>query len=390
MIIRKCTLMGALLLAGGYAQANDLQINGFLNVTAGALDNKAIAGSPATQTYDTTVGMDVNTLAGIQFQKKVNDSTSATLQLVSRGQDGYSTEAAWAYVTFSPTDSTDIRFGRLRTPFFHYSEFLEVGYAYNWTTPPHIVYRLEDMSSYTGADIVQRFTLGKADGYLQAFFGRYKDDFYFNAEEYEMELHNAFGFSGLINYGDFGARAGYQQAKFFINGLVNDGTGTRFLDNAAYLLGNGGAGMAPIKDYVPQGDISAFTQASLFWDNGSTSVVAEYTWLRHDSHILVDDDAWLVTAAQRLGEYTVHLTYAQQDDKVKKGAPQIAQKFAEQKDSSTTLGVRWDYNTSTAFKVEASYITKEDASARMATSDPTAPLKYSSGTLFAIGMNLIF
>src|SRR5690554_5648858 len=128
MTLKKLGIASAILLAGAQtAYANDLQINGFLNVTAGVLDNKDIEDGFTTGGYDTTLGFDQHTLAGLQISKKVNDNTSATVQLMSRGKQGYKTETAWAYVTYDLSDNTAIRFGRLRTPFFQYSDFLEVG-----------------------------------------------------------------------------------------------------------------------------------------------------------------------------------------------------------------------------------------------------------------------
>src|SRR5690554_937126 len=94
MTLKKLGIASAILLAGAQtAYANDLQINGFLNVTAGVLDNEKIIDSPAAPGYDTTVGFDSQTLGGLQISKKVNDNTSATIQLMSRGSQDYQTEA---------------------------------------------------------------------------------------------------------------------------------------------------------------------------------------------------------------------------------------------------------------------------------------------------------
>ena len=89
----------------------------------------------------------------------------------------------------------------------------------------------------------------------------------------------------------------------------------------------------------PQGQQSQFwDEGSLFWDNGSTSLVAEYTALHHDSAILNDDNAWLVSAAQRIGDFTVHATYSQTEDSLKGGSIGTAQKLNADKANSTTLG----------------------------------------------------
>src|SRR5690554_1330701 len=395
MTLKKLGIASAILLAGAQtAYANDLQINGFLNVTAGVLDNKDIEDGFTTGGYDTTLGFDQHTLAGLQISKKVNDNTSATVQLMSRSKQGYKTETAWAYVTYDLSENTAIRFDRLRTPFFQYSDFLEVGYAYNWITPPAIVYHLDTMSAMTGIDMTHQFTMGAVDGSFQIYTGRFKDDFDLDGDTYEMELRSAVGAVLNLNAGNFGGRASYQQAGFYINNL--DPSGNRALDSLLNLAQSFGPAYPDLdlNNIEPQGQTATFFQGSLFWDNGSTSLVAEYTGLRHDSDLLNDDDAWMVSAAQRFGDFTTHLTYAYAEDKIKSGAVGTAQKFSEAQDSSITLGLRYDYSSSVAFKTEAHYITSKSAESRQDNlPDPAAgglALDKNTGSLYTIGMSIVF
>lgn len=395
MTLKKLGIASAILLAGAQtAYANDLQINGFLNVTAGVLDNKDIEDGFTTGGYDTTLGFDQHTLAGLQISKKVNDNTSATVQLMSRGKQGYKTETAWAYVTYDLSDNTAIRFGRLRTPFFHYSDFLEVGYAYNWVTPPTIVYRLDSMSTLTGVDFTHQFTMGAIDGAFQLYTGRYKDDFELRGDTYDAELSSAAGAVLNLNAGNFGGRLSYHQAELSFKDLVADSdVNGRNLDNLIFIASQFGLDDA----FQATGQNSSFYQGSLFWDNGSTSLIAEYTALRHDSHILNDDDAWLVSIAQRFGDVTAHLTYATAANKVKDGNVGIVQRFSESEESDIIAGLRYDYSSSVALKAEAHYITINNAATRadqMTTVGPVAAseldLDKNTGSLYTIGMSIVF
>lgn len=398
MVLKKIGLAAAVLLAGTQVTyANDLQINGFLNVTAGVLDNKDIEDGFTTGGYDTTLGFDQHTLAGLQISKKVNDNTSATVQLMSRGKQGYKTETAWAYVTYDLSDNTAIRFGRLRTPFFHYSDFLEVGYAYNWVTPPTIVYRLDSMSTLTGVDITHQFTMGAMDGSFQLYTGRYKDEFELRGDTYDAELASTVGAVFSLNSGNFGGRLSYHQAGLHFNGL--DDTGTRDLDQLLGLSNLVSQALStPIDSFEASGQTSSFYQGSLFWDNGSTSLIAEYTALRHDTHILNDDDAWLVSLAQRFGDVTAHLTYAVANNKVKDDNVGIVQKFAESEESDIIAGLRYDYSSSVALKAEAHYITVNKADTRVGSLlqslDPltssSLDLDKKTGSLYTIGMSIVF
>ena len=80
------------------SQANDLNINGFLSVGASMLDNDKVEISG----YDTDGGFKQDTILGLQLSKQVNDSTTVTGQLVSRGSEDYNTESAWAILISPP------------------------------------------------------------------------------------------------------------------------------------------------------------------------------------------------------------------------------------------------------------------------------------------------
>src|SRR5690554_3549661 len=318
---------------------------------------------------------------------------------MSRGKQGYKTETAWAYVTYDLSDNTAIRFGRLRTPFFHYSDFLEVGYAYNWVTPPTIVYRLDSMSTLTGVDFTHQFTMGAIDGAFQLYTGRYKDDFELRGDTYDAELSSAAGAVLNLNAGNFGGRLSYHQAELSFHDLdpTLPEADLRNLDKVLAAAIGAVPFIGAVDSFEASGQNSSFYQGSLFWDNGSTSLIAEYTALRHDSHLLNDDDAWLVSIAQRFGDVTAHLTYATAKNKVKDGNVGIVQRFAESEESDIIAGLRYDYSSSVALKAEAHYITINNAATRadqMTTVGPVAAseldLDKNTGSLYTIGMSIVF
>ncbi|UXD86482.1 porin [Thalassolituus hydrocarboniclasticus] len=374
MVLRKSGLAVAVLLAFSPAAfSSDLNINGFMNVTAGNLSTEDIS----LDGYDDGVSFDVGTLVGLQISKQVNETTSATMQLISRGSDNYSTEASWAYVTYAASEDTDIRMGRLRTPFFYYSDFLEVGYAYNWVRPPSIVYRLDAFSSISGVDVTHRFAIGGMDGSVQAYTGRYNDDFTLSGDTYNIELRRAAGMVFSLNSGDFGARLSYHQADLTLDAnAALAGPDGRALDN----LAAGGALAGVGDEFTADEDKAKFYQASVSYDNGSTAVIAEWTALDQTTALLNDDSAYLISAAQRFGDTTVHLTYTASEDDLESGVVGQVQKNAESKENSIILGMRYDYDSSTAFKVDIQQHDEELVNGA----------KGESGILYNVGMSLVF
>jgi len=324
----------ASLIAAPAMAGEDLQINGFLSVGATMADSNdaTIAGA------DNQGGFKNDNVLGLQIQKQVNDSTTVTGQLVSRGTDDYKTEAAWAFVTYAATDDLDLRMGRLRIPFFYYSDFLEVGYAYNWVRPPEEVYRI-GFSSFDGVDLTQRFSSGNFDGSVQVYYGRFQGDLTIGGNPLDTDLRNLTGIALAGEVGNFGSRLSYHQAELIIPASAAD----------------------PVEDFRYSGQTSTFLEAALTYDDGDNSVIAEWTQLDHDTSALLDDSAWLVSAARRIDEVVIHLTYSTQVDKYDSGINGDMQKARGlgTEETSTTLGLRWDYDSSAALKFEVQHNDEE-------------------------------
>jgi hypothetical protein len=371
MSLSKKTLLALTLAsATGLTHANDLQINGFMSVGIGIAptDDITVTG------FDSDANFSTDTLVALQISKQINETTSATTQLVSRGSEAYDTNAAWAYVSYKADKNTDVRVGRLRTPFFYYSDFLEVGYAYNWVRPPEEVYRLDAFSSVNGVDLTRRFSMGSVDGSVQAYFGRFNGPYSVGGSTYEFELKNFGGLVTNFSFGDFGARLSYHQADVYSD---LDPAGGRALDGLLAVA----ASLGRADDFDVSGQTSQFIEAAGTWDNGEYAFVAEYTALRQKSESILDDNAFLVTGAKRLGTTTLHLTYASQRDMVEGDSIQKALKSnAQQHEETYVLGARYDYDSGTAFKLEAQYQNEKTING----------VDGKSGMLYSAAIDLIF
>lgn len=315
--------------AAPFTYANDdLRINGFLSVGASMADSDDVHVSG----IDNQGGFKNDNILGLQLSKQINDSTTVTGQLVSRGIDDYSTEAAWAFVSYAATDDLDLRMGRLRVPFFYYSDFLEVGYAYNWVRPPEEVYRIP-FSSVDGIDLTQRFSSGSIDGSVQFYYGRYEGPLVTSIGTYDADFRNFTGLTLSTNMDNFGSRLSYHQAELIVDGLPT----------------------APLgDDFDMTGQTTTFLEAALTYDNGTSSMVAEWTALDYGTAAFLDDSAWLVAYAHRLGDISLHATYTEHKSEYESGTNGATQKAAIGDDESTSiiLGMRWDYDSSSAFKFE--------------------------------------
>ena len=376
------------------AKSSDLNIYGFMSVGVGILDKDEVT----IEGFEGEGNFKQDTILALQVSKQVNDKTTATGQLVSRGTDDFKTEAAWAFVSYQATEDFTARMGRLRIPFFYYSEFLEVGYAYNWVRLPSDIYNIP-FSSFDGVDFTQRFSIGSLDNSIQVNYGRLTDDMNIFDEDYKADLRNMAGISLNSTYGDWGFRLGGQRTEMTLDTQVNDEYSTALINAATAkgmhdALGTAETGAALIaagkeltkvegsvrridqgqtgavllsqqmaldldveEEFAFDGHTADFYNAAITYDNGDYSFITEVIAIEYESGLLVDNRAWLASVAKRIGSTTTHLTYSNSRDILNSGDSGKLQKALnlQGEDKSVTLGLRYDYDVNTALKVEAQY-----------------------------------
>ncbi|MFY0639544.1 MAG: hypothetical protein JXR16_00765 [Bermanella sp.] len=391
------------------AADDDLGIYGFLSVGAAVLDTENRVDSNNIN-YGNSVSLDgfdedsgnfkQDAIFGLQITKQVNDKTSATGQLVSRGGSNYNTEAAWAFVTYNATKDIDIRMGRLRIPFFYYSEFLEVGYAYNWVRTPSDVYSLP-FSSFDGADITKRFSFGRFDGSVKLNYGRFTETIDLYGDNYEADLTNIVGIVAELNRGDFGFRLSAQQAEVTFDMDKGDGqfdaAAGRFVSdsgrlvddlraNAIGAIANSAFNDAQKEELKEEFTFDAhkanFYDAAFTYNNGTYGLVAEANSIIYESALLMDIDAWLVSVSRRISDVTLHATYSTSKSDFDSGNAGLIQKQLplHGEDVSMILGARYDYSSGTALKFEVEH------------HDEKIHLNQdgNSGMLYSVAVDMIF
>jgi hypothetical protein len=372
-IIRSTIAISVLAASTVHADSGDLNIYGFMSVGVGILDSDKVT----IEGFEGEGNFKQDTILALQITKQVNDKTTATGQLVSRGTDDFKTEAAWAFVAYQATEDFTARMGRLRIPFFYYSEFLEVGYAYNWVRLPSDIYNIP-FSSFDGVDFTQRFSIGSLDNSIQINYGRLTDELNIFDEDYKADLRNMAGISLNSTYGDWGFRLGGQRTEMTLEVETStayqlavmggaDPTEAAKANNlrridqgqstAALVAGQLQLDVDTAEEFALDGHVADFYNAAIMYDNGSYSFIAEVTATEYESGLLVDNRAWLTSVAKRIGSTTTHLTYSTSRDVLNSGDSGKLQEALnlQGEDQSVTLGLRYDYDVNTALKLEAQY-----------------------------------
>lgn len=351
-----------------FSHAGDLNFSGFLSVGGGIVDDEDSISYAGYSEEDLT--FDKN-LLGLQVSGQVADKLTATAQMIARSGSDYDVTSEWAYLTYQLTDNSKIRAGRLRTPFYQYSDFVDVGYSYAWITPPDSVYYLP-FNNMDGIDFYTTGTLGKFDTSLQAYFGGFTGDFSSDGTMLETKSRNQMGLAVTLGRDWWTLRAAYHQNDLTISAenIALDETTTigDFADTLRAFNFNDNADMLLSTD-----DKASFFQIGGTIDTGKFVLAAEHIEFDVDTSLFSKDVREYVMAGVRAGDWLFHVTGSKAKDEatdLSAGIPAnvalpvvgstnlligtlnaVAESQVEDRDV-LSLGARWDFTTGAAFKIQ--------------------------------------
>lgn len=367
----------ALCMTAPLAQAADINFSGFLSVGGGFVDDEDSPGYNGYNEEDLT--FDRN-LLGLQVTGQVNEKLSATAQLIARSENDYEVNAEWAYLTWQASDSIKVRAGRLRTPFYMYSDFLDVGYAYAWIRPPSEVYYLP-FNNVDGVDFYATKTLGIFDTSIQVYFGSFDDELTLGGVQSEARTRNQMGVAGTLGKDWWTLRAAYHQADLTIDVSPIAISPTMTIGSFATTLTALGypnnAGRLLVEE-----DDATFTEFGINIDTGRFVAAAEYVEFDPGDAVLSKNIRQFVMAGVRAGSWLFHVTGSQAKDEATNPAAGITPNQAMPVFGNTSvligtldaiaesqvterevvsLGVRWDVASSTALKFQLDDVDNEGA-----------------------------
>lgn len=356
---KKILTLGILLaLSSTHSLANDrIRISGYGQITGGTTLGSDDVYSEIP--YEDKVDFKEESLLAVQLDADLSEDFTATAQLLARGRDGYEAELAWAYVQWKLSENTSLKFGRQRTPFFKYSDFLDVGYAYPWIRPPVAVYNVP-FSNIDGVGLLdQRFLGEKWYSSAQVVYGSFDDEARFSGIDYPTEGEDIVGVAWDVTYNDWlSLRASYFQGDATI-------FGTALEQPVALLQANGLVDLASQLAY--DGDKGTFKGLGMEIDKNNWVVSAEYTQVKLDDSAASDKENFYVSVGHRFGKFTPYVVYGQRKGTVDYSAldalpvghpfrPVVNAILTNDRmdDKYYSAGVRYDFRDNVAFKAEYS------------------------------------
>lgn len=289
--------MSALALAVSPAMAAEIRFDGFASFVAGqVLDKDELVGDNF-RGYDERLSFQNNSLFAIQARADLQDKLSATAQIIAKGSENYDANFNWAYLTYELSNNINIKAGRFRNPLFLYSDFLDVGYAYHWISPPDSVYNLSGFDSSDGVMLEFQNDLGNFTSVATLTAARTNADL----EQGSLDSTNALTGTWTLSYDWFSFHVSYSESDITLDADA--------FNQIAEGLAGFGVSQDSIDDMLMESDKGYFAGIGISVDTGKFFAVAEYTEVGTDNAFPADpSERWYVSGGMRFGDWTAYAT----------------------------------------------------------------------------------
>lgn len=314
----------------------------------------------------------IDSVLGLQGTAQLHDRVDFTLQAVSRQSagDDYIPHVTWAFLHYRATPTLSFRAGRTTTPFFMFSDSLNVNYATPWLRPPAEVYSLNPFSDLDGVDMLYHTSAGSMDLEIQGLAGQSA----VGTRSASGRLRNTRAIRIGLSGNGLTLQAGYTHTDLHLSWM--DGA---YRALRAQLAASGET--EAIDELSGQDGKAEFYSAGFQWEKNNWIVIGEYA-KRSVSRYISTAHAWYLTVGHRLDTFTPYLTYANQTEDQPAFRADVSPAHASlvgiYNDSRNTaqqslaVGVRWDVARNIALKGQIERVTPAPHSRGLFPSDTLA------------------
>jgi len=298
------------------------------------------------------------TRMGVNIQAQINKRFRFASQFFASKAENFGVSVDWAFSELMLSDELALRTGRIKFPVGIVNEYTDVGYSMPWIRPPAAIYSelgtpygpQITRESYTGASLLGNLSAGDWTLGADLFGG-------------EILLENASvrGMGGISLTADWDDTVLFQASA---NQGTMHGTGS-FM---------GGAMEGTTHQSIVYGIKADWNNILVYAERGDVSM---------GSVTPMNSTSWYTTVGYQMGSWLPHLTY-QDYEKETNGSRSDKQRIV-------TLGLRWDFMPSVAFKVELSQIKTDQGVGLFVPEDPIAgPFPDNSVNMVGLGLDTVF
>ena len=332
----------------------DVRLSGFGSVVGGITDESQEFGWG----YDDNLRFDPETRFALQADIQLGKNVTATLQALSQGEDQFDTNLDWAFLSFQLTPSLRMSAGKLRVPFFLYSDVQEVGAVHAFAQPPVTMYDLF-YNTVEGVSFTHNAFLGDWDLQTHFLTGATTQD----SDQGTVELDDfyALRFNLSNDWISFilGAVTSFEinfplPTDTFINGLVAAGESQDAADRVT-ITGEEGE------------DTAIWYHFAISAQPGNYIINYEYVWLEGGEAPILTTEITYLLIGYRLDALQPYIMYEQSETDrnttsagtfVSPISQAIAQSVLDafhQETKGISVGIKADYNEYTTLKAQLTH-----------------------------------
>jgi len=382
-------------------------IKGFGSFGGAGLDTDRVGflrNRTQTEAVDNGWGVATDSRLGVQFDVDVSESLHATVQWIARDHAGdfFEQNLEWAFLRWRPREDMDIRIGRLGLDTFLLSDYREVGYAYVWMRPPHEFYANIPLSHFDGVDFAQKFAVDDSFLTLKLQAGYSHSQLQTGLGVFTMDTP-IIGMNILYEAGDWRLRAGYSYLRL-LSDIDSQDLVNAVNNPALESVYPGVSGLASALSL--KGTDLHFMSLGAAYDDGVWLAQAETSYIETGNAYVVDTASAYLSVGRRISEFTVYGLYGLSfsfNDRVDIPAPLVpappllglqqgldqALNYNSIDQQSFSLGMRWDFYTNIAFKVQWTHFWFGDRGAALWAQDEPGNIP-SQVNLWSVGVDFVF
>lgn len=305
--------------------------------------------------------------AGLNGTISIDDTWTATLQLVARGTHGdqnFDPELDWALATWEPNSIYSLRLGKQKLPAWLISDHLDVGVLFPWNRPPSEVYDTNPLSSFVGMSHSFSFTLPKSTNLqIELVGGGANSELHTEkTTTFELDARDVIGSTFTLKHNELSFRMAYFQAHVDVSIVSNTDT---VVPPSPYPL--------RMTSVIPLNLGSAsFSNVGLRWDGERVLALSEYVQQKNSNSQLEKIAAYYATLGYYWGEkksILTHLTYSANSEQEGTNAMLISGK-----QTSKILGLNYFVSPSLVAKAQWTQTESEKGKRGSFASDPGRPV----------------
>lgn len=347
------------------AKAEDaLEFSGFARVVAGYLDED----NASFNGYENKISVAEQSLLGLQADYQISDDFWATVQVIGRTGDNADSGVEWLYLTYAPLKALKLKLGRQRSPVFSYSDYLDVGFAYKWVSLPQQVYQQFLFPNFDGLHAQYEYIGEHVSLGVEAYFGELDRDFVYQGNAINTNIDNMHGIITTLGFQGWTLRASfhngnaelYQQQLFEFSSVLRE------------------VGFNQSADSISNAGFTQFYQFSAFYEDLDYFFRTEASRLRTGLFLAPDTNGYFISGGVNFYPFSIYASFArdtnkysgaiseiplgvnQQLDQLAFGFQQITGQVGNNSTLSYSVGGRWDWSDSLAFKVQTSLLKERD------------------------------